>query len=131
MRIHRGASQPIRPKAKAEVRKLQHLALSYHMLGDDLAKTSFTKNTPDPYLRCVDTEETRALMEEIHGGDCRNHSGRRSITHKIITLEYYWPNIRCEATEYVKKCPECQKFAPSSHRPTPNLHTLHSTWSFM
>ena len=98
----------ILPENKAEALKLQHLAESYRLLGNDLVKSSYTKKTPDPYLLCVGTEEAKALMEEIHGGECGNHFGGRSLAHKIITLGYYWPNMCRDASEYVRKCPEIQ-----------------------
>ena len=121
----------ILPENKTEAQKLRHLAESYCLLGDDLVKSSYTKKTHDPYLRCVGTEEARALMEEIHCGECGNHSGGRSLAHKIITLRYYGPNMHRDASEYVKKCPECHKFAHTSHRPASYLHTLHSPWIFI
>ena len=36
-----------------------------------------------------------------------------------------------DAKEYVKKCPQCQWFDPSSNRPSEDFHTLQSLWPFM
>ena len=45
---------------------------------------------------------------------------------KSSTKEYYWPN----ATKYLKKCLQCHRFTPSN-RPSTDVHTLRSPWTFM
>ena len=32
-------------------------------------------------------------MQKIHDGDCENHAGGRSLTHKVINQGYDWPKI--------------------------------------
>ena len=70
-------------------------------------------------------------MQKIHDGDCGNHAGGRSFAHNIINQGYYWPKMFDDAKDYVKKCPQCQRFAPASNRQSTNLHTLCSPWLFM
>jgi len=70
-------------------------------------------------------------MQEIHDGDYGNHARGQSLSHKAINQGYYWPKMFNDTKEYVKKCPQCQRFTPSSNRPSTDLHTLLSHWSFM
>ena len=58
---------------------------------------------PDPYLRCLSPEEAWKVMLEIHNGDCGNHTGGCSLTHKVINQGYYWPKMFDNAKDYVRK----------------------------
>ena len=86
------------PKNKNEAR-----AARYALIGNHLYRKSFTS----PYLRCLNSEDARRLLEEIHEGVCRNHSEGRSLAHKALTTGYYWPYMMMEAREYIKKCDKC------------------------
>ena len=37
-----------------------------------------------PYLKCVDEEEAKYVLEEIHKGICGDHTGHRSLVRKVI-----------------------------------------------
>jgi len=39
-------------------------------------------------------------MQEIHDGDCGNHVGGCSLTHKVIKQEYDWPKMFDDAKDY-------------------------------
>jgi len=64
------------------------------------------------------------VIKEIHDGDCGNHSGGRSLAHKVINQGYYWPKMFNDAKDYAKKCSQCQMFALASNRPSTDLYTL-------
>lgn len=40
-------------------------------------------------LRCIGTEESKQIMEEIHEGICGTHSSRYSMSRKILRAGYY------------------------------------------
>jgi len=63
------------PRDKAEAQNLQRLASRYILLGGLLYKKSYSKLHNNPYLRCLELEEARSVMQEIHDGDCENHVG--------------------------------------------------------
>ena len=50
--------------------------------------------------------------------------------HRAITQGYWWSGIQKEALEYVKKCDQCQRFAPNIHQPSGVLNPLFSPWPF-
>ena len=91
-----------------------------------LYKRSFS----GPYLLCVHPEMTELLLEELHEGICRSHTGGRSLAHRAITQDYWWPNMQREVQEYVKKCDQCQRFTSNIHQPRGILNQLSSPWSF-
>ena len=63
-----------------------------------------------PYLKCVDEEEAKYILEEIHEGVCGNHASPRLLVSKIIRAGYFWPTMQKEAREVIKKCDKCQRF---------------------
>ena len=63
-------------------------------------------------------------------GICESHTWGRSLSHKTLTQGYWWPNMQMEAQEYVKKCDQCQRFAPNIHQSKGVLNPLSSPWPF-
>ena len=93
--------EDILTEAKIEVDKIRRKATSYWLSEDGkLYRRSFSR----PYLLCVHPEQTESFLEEMHEGICGSHTGGRSLAHRAITQGYWWPNMRREALEYVKKC---------------------------
>ena len=120
--------EDILPKEKVETDKVRRKATSYWLSKDHkLHKRSFSW----PYLLCVHLDQTESLLEEMHEGICGSHTGGRSLTHRVITQGYWWPNMQREALEYVKKCDQCQRYAPSIHEPGGILNPLSSPWPFV
>ena len=52
-----------------------------------LYKCSFSRS----YLHCVQLEVVAPLLEELHEGICGSHIGGRSLSHRALTQEYWWP----------------------------------------
>ena len=83
-----------------------------------------------PYLLCINLETLELLLEELHEGICGSHTKGRSLSHRAITQGYWWPIMQKEAQEYVKKCDQCQRFAPNIHQLGGVLNPLSSPWPF-
>ena len=62
------------------------------------------------YLKCVDEEEAKYILEEIHEGVCRDHASPKSLVSKVIRTGYFWPTMQVDARGLVKKYDKCQKF---------------------
>ena len=88
---------------KDAVRKLKIQASRFILIKDVLYKRGFSC----PYLRCLVPEEAEYIMREIHKGICGNHSGARSLMHKLIRAGYYWPTMQKDVDAYVKTCDKC------------------------
>ena len=63
-------------------------------------------------------------------GVCGSHIEGRSLSYKALTQGYWWPIMQKEIQEYVKKCDQCQRFAPNIHQPGGILNSLFSPWPF-
>ena len=112
-------------KSKAE--KVRRKAPRFWLSEDrKLYKRSFS----GPYLLCVHPEASKSLLEELHEGVYESHTGGRSLSHQAFTQKYWWPGMQKEAQEYVKKCDQCQRFAPNIHQPRGVLNPLTSPWPF-
>ena len=56
-------------------------------------------------------------MKEVHEGIYRNHSGSRSLVHKLIRAGYYWLTMHKDTQAYVKAYDKCQKFSNVIRQP--------------
>ena len=91
----------ILPEEKSETEKVHRKALRFWLYEDrKLYKRSFF----GPYLLCVHPEASESLLKELHERVYGSHTGGRSLSHRIITQGYWWPDMQKEAQEYVKKC---------------------------
>ena len=73
------------PDGKDTARKLKVQASRFVMIRDVLYKRGFSR----PYLKCLTHDEANYVMREVHEGICGNHSGARSLVHKLIRAGYY------------------------------------------
>ncbi|XP_065621915.1 uncharacterized protein LOC136064288 [Quercus suber] len=81
------------PEEKDKARKLRVRAARYVLMDEILYKRGFSQ----PYLRCLAPDEANYIIREIHEGACGNHSGARSLVHKIVCAGYYWPSMQADA----------------------------------
>ena len=53
------------------------------------------------YLKCVNEDEAKYILEEIHEGVCGDYADPRSLVSKVIRIGYFWPmpNILCGMTQ--------------------------------
>ena len=68
------------PDRKEAARKLKVQVARFVLIKDVMYKRGFSR----PYLRCLGTEEADYVMREVHKGICGNHSGSRSLVHKLM-----------------------------------------------
>ena len=100
------------PNDKTEANKIRRNTSRFWLSEDQkLLKRSFS----GPYLLCVHPEASELILEELHEAIYGSHTGGRSLAHRAITQGYWWPNKQREAHEYIKKCDQCQRFAPNIH----------------
>ena len=92
------------PEGKDEAMKLRVRSARYVLMNKVLYKRGFSQ----PYLRCLAPDEANYVLREVHSGACGNHSGARSLVHKVVRAGYYWPNMQADAKTYVKVCDQCQ-----------------------
>ena len=112
---------------KLETKKVRRKAPWFWLFKDQKLYRRFFSG---PYLLCIHPEASKLLLEELHEGICGRHTRGRSLFHRALAQGYCWPNMQKEAQEYVKKCDQCQRFAPNIHQPGGVLNPLFSPWPF-
>ena len=114
------------PQDTDEARKIKKRAARFTILNDTLYKRGFSM----PYLKCVDEDEAKYILEEIHEGVCGDHAGLRSLVSKVIRTSYFWPTMQANVVELVKRCDKCQRFENVQRLPAEKLTTITSPWPF-
>ena len=59
------------------------------MLNEELYKRGFSQ----PYLRCIEEEEAKYVLEEVHRGIYGDDMGVKSLVRKIMRAGYFWPTM--------------------------------------
>ena len=114
------------PDEKGAARKLKVQASRFVLIKDVLYKRGFSR----PYLKCLGQKEADYVMREVHKGICGNHSGARSLVHKLIQAGYYWPTTMKDAQAYVQSCDKCQRFSNFIRQPSEELTPMTAPWPF-
>ena len=73
------------PQDVEEARKVRKRAAKFTILNGTLYKRGFSM----PYLECVDKEEAKYILEEIHEGVYGDHAGPISLVSKVIRTGYF------------------------------------------
>ena len=94
------------PQDAEKAKKVRKRAARFTILNDILYKRGLSM----PYLKCVDEEEAKYILEEIHEGVYGNHAGPRSLVSKVVKTSYFWPTMQVDAMVLVKKYDKCQRF---------------------
>lgn len=107
-------------------RERRREASFYTLVGDQL----YRRGIMSPMMKCVDIERAQEIMAEVHEGVCSSHIGGRSLAVKVLRAGFYWPSIKKDCLEYVKKCSKCQMFADLHRAPPEELTTMTAPWPF-
>ncbi|XP_050241072.1 uncharacterized protein LOC126689967 [Quercus robur] len=113
-------------EARDEAKKLRIKAARYVLMDEVLYKRGFSQ----PYLRCLAPDEANYVLREVHEGTYGNHSGARSLIHKVVRAGYYWPTVQVDAKAYVKACDKCQRFSNVPRQPSEYLTPMMAPWPF-
>ena len=111
---------------KDAARKLKVQASQFVLIRDVLCKRGFSQL----YLRCLSHDEADYMMKEVHEGICGNHSGARSLVHKLVRAGFYWPTMLKDAQAYVKTYDKCQRFSNLIRQPSEELTLMTAPWPF-
>ena len=70
----------------------------YVIIADDL----FRRSLDGTLLRCLEPEESKRALVDVHGGTYGSHSNGLTLAHKLIRASYYWPNMEQDAIKYAQ-----------------------------
>ncbi|KAL5547002.1 hypothetical protein UlMin_006689 [Ulmus minor] len=114
------------PQDKFEAHRLRYRSARYYLDKDKLRKRSFSS----PSLTCLNEDQAKYVLQEVHEGVCGNHSSGRALAHKVLQQGYYWPTIQADSLSFVQKCDKCQRFSTIPHQPPEELTPVSSPWPF-
>ena len=75
-------------------------------------------------LRCLDKEEAKVLMGEIHEGVCGSHQSAYKKNWMIRRNGYFWPTMLEDCFTYYKGCQGCQKFGNVQRAPASAMNPI-------
>ena len=114
------------PDDRHKAHKVQIQSVRFSLINGQL----FKRSLDGPYLKCLTTEQGQCVLAELHEGICGNHPRGRTLAHRAYTQGYYWPTMRYDAANYVRKCYRCQRLAPVLRSPAQDLISITSPWPF-
>ncbi|RDX81085.1 Gypsy retrotransposon integrase-like protein 1, partial [Mucuna pruriens] len=116
------------PKGVSEndKRTLRRLAVRFFLNG----KVLYKRSVDITLLRCVDDQEAKEIIKEMHEGTFGTHANGHSLTQKILRAGYYWTKMELDCYQHVKKCLKCQIYANNIHAAPSALHNLMAPWPF-
>ncbi|KAH7860985.1 hypothetical protein Vadar_020277 [Vaccinium darrowii] len=106
------------PEDRREAHRIRCKAANYWLSPTG---SLYRRSRTGPYLMVVHHNQVHTMLHELHAGNGGCHSGGRSIAHRAITQGYWWPKMKEDAEEFVRKCHKCQLFKPMIHQPAEDL----------
>ena len=116
------------PDDEGEANKIHRVASRYWLSAD---RKLYRRSFGGPYLLCLHPGKVDKLLVELHEGVCGGHAGGRSLSHRAMMQGFWWPKMRNDAAEYVRKCERCQKHAHLIHQLTGHLNPISNPWPFV
>ena len=83
-----------------------------------------------PLLRCIAHDDIRRVLQEVHEGECGDHTGGQTLAKKVLRYGYFWPTINKDAAKYARRCDACQRFSKIPRAPPGQLKTMAIPWPF-
>ena len=114
------------PNEKDKAHKLRIQSAKFSLVNGQLFKLSLDR----PYLKCLTVKQGQYVLAELHKRIFGNHPGGRTLVHIAHAYGYYWPTMRSDATDYVRKCDRCQRQAPVLKSPVQDFISISSPWPF-
>ena len=99
------------PGEKDQIKQREELirrAKNYVVIDNELYRRGASS---DVLMRCVEQTEGIDILKKIHSGICGNHAASRTLVGKVFRSGYYWPSVKQDAEELVRRCQGSQFFA--------------------
>jgi hypothetical protein len=75
---------------KVECEKIVRRVANYVIIGTELYRRSASNGM---LMKCILRSEGLELLQEIHGGECSNHSASANLVGKAYRSGFYWPPL--------------------------------------
>ena len=91
--LRRYLEENILPIDVLEAKRIRYRSTQYTIINGEVYRKRFSK----ALQRCIVDEEVEQILEDIHSGICGNHTGGKSLAHKVLRQGFYWPTRFTEA----------------------------------
>ena len=112
--------------SKKVSRRIRFQTTKYVLLEGEL----YYRTIDGVLLRCLDKEEAKILMGEIHEGVCGSHQSAYKMKWVIRRNGYFWPTMLEDCFAYYKGCQGCQKFGNVQRAPVSAMNPIIKPWLF-
>ena len=107
-------------------KKLRYKAMKYVLLDDRL----YYRTIEGILLKCLNQEEAKVVMCEVHEGICGTHQSAYKMKWLLRRAGYFWPTMLEDCFTYYKRCQDCQKFGPIQRAPASAMNPIIKPWPF-
>lgn len=107
-------------------RKTRYKALKYVLLNDAL----YYRRLDGVLLKCLNHEEAKVVMCEVHEGICGTHQSAYKMKWLLRRAGYFWPMMLEDCFKYYKGCQDCQKFGSIQRSPASAMNPIIKPWPF-
>ena len=91
------------PDDRNKAHKIQIQSARFSLVNRQLFKRSLDVS----YIKCLTTKHGQYVFDELHEGICVNHPSGKTLALRAHTQVYYWPTMRSDVADYVRKCDRC------------------------
>ena len=81
-------------------------------------------------LKCLDSDEARIAMGEVHEGICGMHQSAGKMKWLLKRASFYWPAMLNDCFMYYKGCETYQKFGDIQLVSAAMMHLIIKPWLF-
>ena len=81
-------------------------------------------------LKCLRSADADYALREVHEEIYENYLRGKSLAYKVLRQEYYWPTMKKDTAELVRKCESCQKYTNIQHQSASQLTSIIAPWLF-
>ena len=96
----------LRDPGRGAERNIRRLAFKYVLIDDEL----YRRTAEDLLLKCLDSDQARVAMGEVHEGICGTHQSALKMKWLLRRAGFYWPTMLSDCFKYYKGCEEYQRF---------------------
>ena len=107
-------------------RKVRRWAFKFTLVDGEL----YRRTADDLLLKCLDSDQARLAMAEVHEGICGTHQSAPKMKWLLKRACFYWPTMIADCFRYYKGCEECQKFGDIQMVPAALMHPIIKPWPF-
>ena len=70
------------------------------------------------------------MLRELHEGIYGSHVARPTLAIKDLRNDNFWPTMKANALDLVKRCDKCKRYAYVPRKPFTKLLSLMVAWPF-